>query len=104
MNLDILTDLKLSAHRALWGEIIPSLRKVILKWQPEKETACIVFYHDGVITENVEEHYSCIHTEIHADFISQPNVDYKVIRCDYPFPLPKEEHVIYQRKEPFVDP
>ena len=103
-DIELLRSLELSITRALWGEVIPSLRKVILKWQPGAETAWIMFYHDGEITEVIEEHYSCIVTEVHADFVCEPYIDFQVICCDYPHPLPKEEYTIYVRKEPFVDP
>src|SRR5262245_44966939 len=103
-DIELLTGLKLSINRALWGEVIPSLRKVLLKWKPGDETAWILFYHHGEITDAIEEHYSCIHTEVDADFLIDPRIDFEVIRCDYPNPLPKEEYVIYVRKEPFEDP
>ena len=103
-DVDRFVRLRLSIQRALWGEVIPSQRQVMLKWQPGAETAWIMFYHDGEITDVVEEHYSCIATEVHADFVCEPYIDFQVIRCDYPQPLPKEEHTIYIRKEPFVDP
>jgi len=107
MNQDyqeVLIELKLSIHRALWREVIPSLREVILKWEPGDEQAIIRFYHSGEITDEIESHYSCIHTEVDADFIDDPKTDFEIIRCDYPNALPKQQHVIYSRKEPFADP
>lgn len=104
-DIKLLTRLRLSIQRALWGELIPSLRRVVLKWNPGNETAGIYFYHDGPpITDAIEEHYSCIHTEVRADFIVDPEIDFKVIRFDYPSLLPKEQYVIYARKERFEDP
>lgn len=104
IDTNLLANLKLSINRALLGEVIPSLRKVALEWVPNADTACIIFYHSGPISDNVEEHYSYIHTEVEADFIIEPKIDYKVVQCDYPASLPKEGYLIYQRKEPFVDP
>jgi hypothetical protein len=103
-DTELLCSLELSVNRALWGAVIPSLRKVLLKWKPGDETALILFYHDGEVSDAVEEHYSCVHTEVEADFLIEPKIDFKVVRCDFPNPLPKEEYVIYARKEPFVDP
>jgi hypothetical protein len=100
----ILAELELSINRALWAEVIPSLRQVVLKWNLGDETAWIMFYHDGEINDAIEDHYSCIHTEVQADFVVDPMIDFKIIRWDYPKPLPKERHLIYARKEPFVDP
>lgn len=99
-----LNDLKLSVNRALWGEVIPSLRKVILKWHPGDETAWIIFYHNGKISDAIEDHYSCIHTEVEAEYLIDPRIDFKIIRCDYPQPLPQEENTVYARCEPFTDP
>ncbi len=103
-DIVIVRGLELSITRALFGEVIPSLRKVILKWEPGDEIAWIMFYHHGEVSAVIEEHYSCIATEVHADFPIDPEADFEVIRCDYPNPLPKEKYTIYARKEPFVDP
>lgn len=103
-DIALLNSLELSINRALWGEVIPSLRKVILKWQPGDETAWIIFYHDGEINDVIEEHYSCIHTEVEADFLIEPRIDFKIISSNYPSLLPQEKYTIYARKEPFVDP
>lgn len=103
-DIELLTDLKLSTHRALWGAVIPSLRKVSLKWQPGDETAFIIFYHDGKISPVIEEHYACITVEVDADFIVDPRIDFKVIRSDYPEKIPQENYTIYARQEPFQDP
>jgi Bacterial toxin 50 len=103
-DIELLTSLKLSINRALWGAVIPSLRKVSLKWEPGDETAYILFYHDGEINDAIEENYSCIHTEVQADFVFDPKIDFEVMRCDYPERLPQVNYTIYARKEPFVDP
>lgn len=58
----------------------------------------------GEISDAIENHYSCIATEVHADFLTDPDIDFNVIRSDYPNPLPKEEHVVYACTEPSVDP
>lgn len=106
-DLDILIGLELSIGRALWGAVIPSLRKVVLRWKPGDKTAWILFYHDGEINDAIEDNYSCVHTEVDADFLVDPRIDFEVIRCDYPNPISirqDEEYIIYARKEPFVDP
>ncbi len=104
-EIEFLISLELSIHRALWGEVVPSLRKVMLKWQPGDEVAWVLFYYHGEITEDVEEHFSVIMTEVSADYHGLPiGVNHKIIRRDYPLSLPKEEHVIYLRREPFEDP
>jgi hypothetical protein len=102
-DIELLTELKLSIHRALWGEVIPSLRAVRLEWEPGCKEAYVIFYHNGEVTPTVEDHYSCILAEAAADF-AEPNLDMKIIRSDYPSLFSKEQYMIYARKEPFVDP
>jgi hypothetical protein len=92
-------------NRALWHEVIPSLREVIMDWDNEKNTICFYFYHDGPVTEAVEEHYRYIARLAHFQGLEiEINMEYKVIRLDYPELIPQREFVIYSRKEPFVDP
>ncbi len=102
---NIIVALELAISRALWGEVIPSLREVILKWEPNQNLAKILFYHHGQITPSIQNHYSCIVTEVDAGYYGeQLNIDHEVIRLDYPQPLPKQEFVIYSRREPFENP
>jgi len=103
-DIKMLTGLQLSIHRALWGAVIPSLRLVRLEWNPGDHTALIIFYHDGAINDAITENYSCVHSEVVADFFVHTKVDFKITRCDDPNPLPKEHPTIYLRKEPFEDP
>ena len=104
-ELELIDDIKLSTHRGLWGMVIPTLRKVTLQWDSQNKEFMIIFYHDGPITPSIEDHYSCVHCEVEADFVFDPRSDYKIVRCDYPESLPKDEgYLIYLRREPFVDP
>ena len=91
--------------RALWNEVIPSLRKVIMERDSKKNTICFYFYHDGPITEAIKNHYDHINglTQCH-DLAIKVKIDHKIIRSDYPECIPKREFVIYSRKEPFIDP
>ena len=92
----------LSIMRALFGEVIPSLRQIGVKWKPGDQTFWVYFYHHGEITANIENHYSCIMAEVGADFCMSS--DFEVIRCDYPKAVPEVYDVTaYRRKEPFVD-
>jgi hypothetical protein len=95
-----------SLHRALWGEVIPSMRGIILKWKPGDEKAWVIFYHTGEITEAIESHYSSIMAEVDADYWGKKIIcDYKVVRCDWPAKVPTNDNfIIYLRKEPFIDP
>ncbi len=98
-----LETLLLSCQRALIGEVTPSLRGVAVKWRDD----CIlmIFYHQGVLNQGIENEYYCIATEVIADYIDAKIAE-KIIRCDAPKPLPKFENtnLVYLRKEPFIDP
>ena len=47
-------------NRALWNEVIPSLRQVSMQWDSEEKIMWIIFYHDGPVTDAIAEHYSFI--------------------------------------------
>lgn len=103
---DFILSVKLSIYRALWGEVIPSMRGIILKWKPGDEKVRIFFYHHGEITEAIESHYSSIMAEVEADYWGRPvTCEEEIIRCDPPTKVPtNEDFIVYLRKEPFVDP
>lgn len=102
---ELINSIRGSIHRALWGEVIPSMRKIILHFESGAKSAIVNFYHHGEITDSIEEHYASIMTEVSADAWEKPiKIDYEIIRTDYPELLPKEQFVVYLRKEPFVDP
>lgn len=104
-ELGITCALNSSMYRALKGEVIPSLRKITLRWYPEEGRAIFTFYHHGEVTDIIENHYSCIITEVHADFAFEYfQVDHEIEICNYPAPIPKGGHTVYLRKEPFEDP
>jgi hypothetical protein len=54
MEIQVINSVELSVNRALWGEVIPSLRKVSLEINSEENLVCINFYHHGEVTEGVE--------------------------------------------------
>ena len=101
---EFVNSILLAIQGALFGEVIPSLRQIVLKWKPGDKKFCVYFFHHGEITANIEDHYSRIMTEVDGDFCFL--TDFEVIRCDYPKTLPNEGYDVtaYRRKEPFVDP
>lgn len=102
---EFIDSIKWSIYRALWGEVIPSMRGIIIKWKPGDKKAWIYFYHQGEITEDIESHYSSIMCEVDADYWGRDiRADYEVIRCDSPEKVPLEAFIVYLRKEPFIDP
>ncbi len=61
-------DLLLVTQRALLGEVIPSLRGVAVEWK--NNTIVVYFYHDGEISPELWNNFSCVVTEIVANFSS----------------------------------
>lgn len=91
-----LSDLKLVAQRALLGEVSPSLRAVAVDWIGN--TIIVYFYNHGKITSNLHDDFISIGTDIIANF-NDAMIDEKMIRLDYPEPLPLHEFWVYKRKE-----
>ncbi len=98
MNEDLYkyTDLILATQSALLGEIVSSLRGVAVDWGDN--TILIYFYNDGEISDELENDYSCIGTEVVANY-SNAHIDEKIIRLDYPNKLPEHRFWVYKRKE-----
>ncbi len=90
------TDVLLSAQRAMWGEIFPSLRSITVEWSED----CIYVYGylDGEPSDDDIESISCIATEIVADFRGI-DIEFEVIRCDYPIPISDSRTIVYLRRE-----
>lgn len=57
---EIIRDFRGYISRALWNEVIPSLRQVSMQWDPEEKIMWILFYHDGPITDAIAEQYGYI--------------------------------------------
>ncbi len=94
MNNNI--DLLLVTQRALLGEVISSLRGVAIEWN--KNIIAIYFYHDGEISPELWNDFSCVATEIVANF-NNAKISEKIIRLDYPVRLPEHKYWAYYRKE-----
>lgn len=101
---DIIGDFRWYISGALQNEVIPSLRQVAMQWDPEEKIIWFLFYHDGPITDIIAKHYWYIDTWADCDGRKGVKTSYKIIRIDYPQPIPKESFIIYARKEPFVNP
>lgn len=101
---EIIRDFRWYVSRALWDEVIPSLRQVSMQWDPEEKIIWILFYHDGPITDAIAEHYGFIDSLADCDASQGVQTCYKMIRIDYPQPVPKDSFIVYARKEPFLNP
>jgi len=96
-----IVELLCTVRERMLGEIIPSLRGIAVEW----ENNCIIlyFYHDGQISDAIEEHYTGIGAEVVSDY-ANVGIKEEVISFPYPEILPKKQYWAYRRKEPFEDP
>lgn len=97
LSEDRVTRARLSAQRALLGEVSPALRAVVLGIaEAEIEVRC---YFDGVVSSGDEESVSCLETEMLADFDSDESVIVKPIRLDAPVAIQDDGVWVYFRRE-----
>lgn len=87
----------LSLQRAMLGEVFPALRAVTVEWSP----AAVKFfaYVDGPLSEEDAESLSCISAEVAADFWSGVDIDYEVVRVDFPKRVDDPRTRVYSRRE-----
>lgn len=94
---DRMTRARLSAQRALLGEISPALRAVTLSLTgPCVEVRC---YFDGKVSEEDSEAMSCVETEMIADCAPGESVRLSVVQANAPDPLDDAGIAVYRRKE-----
>lgn len=92
-----LVNAKLSAQRALLGEVPPALRAVLLTVHVSSiEARC---YFDGPIHPDDAESMSCAETEMIADYAPDVEVTFECIRRDAPQPIGDAGIWIFARRE-----
>ena len=64
----------------------------------EDDIIVIYFYNDGEISEELDNDYRCVGTEVIANY-TDARIAEKIIRLDYPERLPHHEHWVYKRRE-----
>ncbi len=96
-----ITYLLLSAQRALFDKVIPSLRAVTIEFNEEKNLLDTRFFFDSPVTDELIDLASCAITEIDINLpiFYEHNADY-AIQWEYPRPIPLTGRLIYLRKEP----
>src|SRR5262245_54432559 len=88
---------RLSAQRALLGEVSPALRAVVLSVNNGiVEVRC---YFDGPVRPQDEESISCVETEMIADCGPGEEVKARCIQLDAPKPISDEGLWVYYRQE-----
>jgi hypothetical protein len=90
----------LSAQVALLGVVTPGLRAVSVDACETDSSISIYFYHDQEASEYDRENWSCIVTEVSADFGPDCIIHSDVYRVDYPHPILPRGKYAYLRKEP----
>lgn len=93
-----IVSLLLATQRALLGEVVPSLRGVAVEWSDT--IINMYFYNDGVISNVLENDFSCVGTEVVANFVDA-HITEHCIRLDYPNKMPTHTYWAYKRKEVF---
>lgn len=103
MIVDIV-DLKLSAQRALLGNVFPKLRAVCVNSSENLVYVC--FYIDGEISDEEKELCECTLDDIMADFFmatakEEDRLEFEtpIVRLDYPQHPPLNGHWVYYRSE-----
>lgn len=96
-------DLKLSAQRALLGNVTPNLRAVCV--DIEDNVISAIFFCDKEISEEDFELYEQAKDQIIADFcqpqasFDQPEFSLETVRLDYPEKMPLKGFWVYYRNE-----
>lgn len=87
----------LSLQRAMLGEVFPALRAVTVEWS----YAAVKFfvYVDGPLTEEDAESVSCIAAGVAADFWSGVELDYEMVRLDFPARIDDVRTRVFHRRE-----
>jgi hypothetical protein len=94
--------LRLSAQRALWGAIPPSLRAVSVGIDDQRVYFRCIF--DGVSSEDEPKLLLCAATEIIADFPAPYTIETELLHIAYPNPMTHLESLIFLRFEEPVQP
>jgi hypothetical protein len=96
-DTDVAITLRLSAQRALLGQVPPVLRALSVAAAEH----CIHFrcYFDGPTSDHDKELLSEAATEIIADFSAPWAISEEYLELPYPEPMRHLEHLIYLRHE-----
>lgn len=88
---------RLSAQRALLGEVPPTLRGAVLS--VHESSIKVRCYFDGPIEPDDAESMSCAETEMIADYPPDVEVTFECIRCDVPQFIDDPGIWIFARRE-----
>ena len=87
----------LSLQRALLGEVFPALRAITVEWSDS--VVKFYAYVDGFLNEKDAESLSCVSAEVAADFWDGVEIDYEIVRLDFPGKIVDERMRVFHRRE-----
>jgi hypothetical protein len=90
--------LRLSAQRALWGNVPTTLRAASVEYRGT--TVACRFIFDGAPSEDHRELLSCAATEILADHREPYTLDEEYLDVPYPAEMEHLRYLVYLRYEP----
>jgi hypothetical protein len=91
-------NLVLDTAFSLLGEIIPQVRAVTVAL--DRTFITVYFIYDGYLDEDQLEELDCGTDELWNRCPTDYRIDSKMIRVDYPNPIPILGKLVYLRKEP----
>jgi hypothetical protein len=94
---DLRVYIRLSAQRALWGQVPPNLRAVSVDADEQKVYFRCVF--DGQPTEEEWELLSEVASEIIADFPAPYTIEEEYLSISSPLPMTHLKYLVYLRYE-----
>jgi hypothetical protein len=92
-----LSDVLLSAQRALLGVVTPELRAVVVDLDNENNVVYIRFYYHGEVAEKLIDLWDCAVTEVISDMDVQYVLDERIERLDYPNPIQLAADLVFER-------
>lgn len=97
-----------ATYDSLIKMIIPSLREVHLTWYSKNKVAKVTFYHDGLESNSINEHYKQIIEKIKKHYLLhlvKTEIKFEIHYVAYPNKINSINvtDVVYSRKEPYTN-
>jgi hypothetical protein len=96
---DCTARIRLSAQRALLGNVTPQLRAVSVDTDPESKRVSVRFVFDGEPSESVRDAASCAAAEMIADYPDPWTIHEDYVVCPAPARMEHLRHIVYARCE-----
>lgn len=89
----------LAMQTALLGIVAPSLRAVIVDFEPVTKVLYVRFYHHGEVSEELIALWNLAIVEASEDLVTKHTLDKRIERLDFPQKIPFHGEYAYLRKE-----